>query len=134
MRRAADALLAAGTRAVLVKGGHLDDGVPESPDLFADGTRAEWLARRERIDTPHTHGTGCTLSAAIAAYLARGADLLEAVRGGQGVRDRGDPPRAAPGRGDRTGRSALADPARRARVRQREELGERALPVSAGCA
>ena len=82
MRRAADALLAAGTHAVLIKGGHLDDGAPESPDLFADGTRAEWLAV-ERIDTPHTHGTGCTLSAAIAAYLARGADLLEAVRGGK---------------------------------------------------
>jgi hydroxymethylpyrimidine/phosphomethylpyrimidine kinase len=82
MRRAADKLLDAGTHAVLIKGGHLDDGAPESADLFADGTRTEWLTV-ERIDTPHTHGTGCTLSAAIAAYLARGADLLEAVRGGK---------------------------------------------------
>ena len=82
MRRAADALLEAGTHAVLIKGGHLDDGASESPDLFADGARTEWLSV-ERIDTPHTHGTGCTLSAAIAAYLARGADLLEAVSGGK---------------------------------------------------
>ena len=82
MRRAADALLEAGTHAVLIKGGHLDDGAMESPDLFADGTRTEWLTV-DRIDTPHTHGTGCTLSAAIAAYLARGADLLEAVSSGK---------------------------------------------------
>ena len=82
MRRAADALLEAGTHAVLIKGGHLDDGAKESPDLFADGIRTEWLTV-DRIDTPHTHGTGCTLSAAIAAYLARGADLLEAVSSGK---------------------------------------------------
>ena len=37
----------------------------------------------ERIDTPHTHGTGCVLSAAIAAYLARGSELEDAVRAGK---------------------------------------------------
>jgi hydroxymethylpyrimidine/phosphomethylpyrimidine kinase len=84
MRRAADALLESGSRAVLVKGGHLhsDGDGGESPDLFADGGRQEWLIV-ERIDTPNTHGTGCTLSAAIAASLAGGADLLEAVRSGK---------------------------------------------------
>ena len=79
MRRAADALLIDGARAVLIKGGHLQDGSGESADLFADGRRLEWVTA-ERLDTRHTHGTGCTLSAAIAAHLARGAELLEAVR------------------------------------------------------
>ena len=41
---------------------------------------AEMWIDAERIDTPHTHGTGCTISAAIAAHLARGASLEEAVR------------------------------------------------------
>jgi hydroxymethylpyrimidine/phosphomethylpyrimidine kinase len=80
MRRAADAILAAGARAVLVKGGHLDLG--EAADLFVDGEVEEWLIAR-RVDTPHTHGTGCTLAAAIAAHLARGRPLLEAVRAGK---------------------------------------------------
>jgi hydroxymethylpyrimidine/phosphomethylpyrimidine kinase len=84
MRRAADALLDAGANAVLVKGGHLPgtDDAGESADLFADGEREEWLVA-ERIDTANTHGTGCTLSAAIAASLAGGAELLEAVRSGK---------------------------------------------------
>jgi hydroxymethylpyrimidine/phosphomethylpyrimidine kinase len=81
MRRAADAILALGPRAVLVKGGHLE-GATDAADLFADGSRDEWMVA-ERVQTPHTHGTGCTLSAAIAAYLARGADLSEAIRAGK---------------------------------------------------
>jgi hydroxymethylpyrimidine/phosphomethylpyrimidine kinase len=81
MERAAEAILGLGPRAVLVKGGHLE-GSARADDLFADGTRAEWIAG-ERIDTPHTHGTGCTISAAIAAYLASGRELLEAVRAGK---------------------------------------------------
>ncbi|MBI3649076.1 MAG: bifunctional hydroxymethylpyrimidine kinase/phosphomethylpyrimidine kinase [Actinobacteria bacterium] len=81
MRRAADAILALGPRAVLVKGGHLA-GAATAADLFADGATQEWI-EAERIDTPHTHGTGCTLSAAIAAYLARGDALLDAVRAGK---------------------------------------------------
>jgi hydroxymethylpyrimidine/phosphomethylpyrimidine kinase len=80
MRRAADVILTAGARAVLVKGGHLDLG--EAADLFVDGEVEEWLIAR-RVDTPHTHGTGCTLSAAITAHLARGATLLEAVDAGK---------------------------------------------------
>ena len=83
MRRAADAILAAGARAVLVKGGHLQDaGENAAADLFVDGEVEEWLIA-PRIATPHTHGTGCTLSAAIAAHLARGDGLLEAVRAGK---------------------------------------------------
>ena len=80
MAEAAKAILALGPRAVLVKGGHLQES--ESDDLFFDGTSYEWLGA-ERIDTPHTHGTGCVISAAIASYLARGDSLLEAVRKGK---------------------------------------------------
>jgi hydroxymethylpyrimidine/phosphomethylpyrimidine kinase len=81
MLRAAEAILALGPRAVLVKGGHLE-GSSTARDLFVDGELCEWI-EAERIDTPHTHGTGCTLSAAITASLAGGDDLLEAVRAGK---------------------------------------------------
>ena len=81
MQRAAREILSFGPRAVLVKGGHLE-GAGGANDLFFDGERLEWIAG-ERIDTPHTHGTGCVLSSAIAAYLARGDDLLTAVRRGK---------------------------------------------------
>jgi hydroxymethylpyrimidine/phosphomethylpyrimidine kinase len=80
MRRAAEAILALGAGAVLVKGGHLDG--PGSADLFVHDGVEEWL-HAERIDTRHTHGTGCTLSSAIAASLARGARLGDAVRTGK---------------------------------------------------
>ena len=80
MRKAADEVLALGAGAVLVKGGHLAENGAD--DYFADGERSEWM-EGERIDTPHTHGTGCVLSAAIAANLARGQQLLEAVRLGK---------------------------------------------------
>ena len=82
MRRAAEAILTSGARSVLVKGGHLEDAAGEAADLFVDGTTEEWLIAA-RIDTPHTHGTGCTLSAAIAAHLAREDPLREAVRAGK---------------------------------------------------
>ena len=81
MRRAAQAILALGPRSVLVKGGHLE-GASIAADLYADGQREEWV-EAERIATPHTHGTGCTLSAAITARLAIGDELLEAVRAGK---------------------------------------------------
>jgi hydroxymethylpyrimidine kinase/phosphomethylpyrimidine kinase len=80
MGRAAEAILTLGPRAVLVKGGHLDDRT--AADLYADAERTEWL-ETERIDTPNTHGTGCVLSAAITAHLARGEGLLESVRRGK---------------------------------------------------
>jgi len=72
----AEILLKAGVGAVLVKGGHGKG--PESTDLLLDGNSLIRLSR-PRIDTPNTHGTGCTLSAAIAAGLARGLPLAEAV-------------------------------------------------------
>jgi hydroxymethylpyrimidine/phosphomethylpyrimidine kinase len=80
MRRAADAIISHGPRAVLVKGGHLEDGGAD--DLFVDGAQEVWIDG-ERIHTIHTHGTGCVLSAAIAARLALGDDLLTAVRRGK---------------------------------------------------
>jgi hydroxymethylpyrimidine/phosphomethylpyrimidine kinase len=61
---------------VVLKGGHL--GGETSDDLFHDGTGTVTLPAR-RIVTRNTHGTGCTLSAAIAALLARGLALRQAV-------------------------------------------------------
>jgi hydroxymethylpyrimidine/phosphomethylpyrimidine kinase len=81
MRRAAEAILGFGPRAVLVKGGHLT-GSAGADDLFLDGERLEWV-EAPRIDTPNTHGTGCVLSSAITAFLAWGEDLPEAVRKGK---------------------------------------------------
>jgi len=79
MEEAARVLLAAGAGAVLVKGGHL--GGERSPDCYlAAGGRPVWLDG-PRVPGRHTHGTGCTLSAAIAARLARGESLAEAVAG-----------------------------------------------------
>ena len=77
MREAARALRAMGPRAVLVKGGHLEG---DAVDVFWDGERIEDLSV-PRIATKNTHGTGCTYSAAIAARLALGDPLLDAVRG-----------------------------------------------------
>jgi hydroxymethylpyrimidine/phosphomethylpyrimidine kinase len=76
MHRAAAALVAAGAGAVLVKGGHLP-GAEVVDVLHAGGAQAEF--RRARVATRSTHGTGCTLSAAIAACLARGEALEPAV-------------------------------------------------------
>jgi len=81
MRKAAEAILGSGAGAVLIKGGHLDDA--EAADLFvAAGGEERWITA-PRIDTSHTHGTGCTLSAAIAAHLACGDDLVAAVEAGK---------------------------------------------------
>jgi hydroxymethylpyrimidine/phosphomethylpyrimidine kinase len=77
MRTAAKELaLELGPRAVLVKGGHLEG--ERAIDVFYDGARFEEIAG-DRFDTEDTHGTGCTLAAAITAYLARGEELLDAV-------------------------------------------------------
>ena len=76
-RDAARRLVDLGARAALVKGGHM--GGETSDDLFFDGETFEVLEAPRR-DQRHTHGTGCTLSAAIAAHLAMGGDAPEAVR------------------------------------------------------
>ena len=74
-REAAGRIRALGARAVLVKGGHF--AAHATDVLYTDAGWQEFPA--ERIDTPHTHGTGCTYSAAITAELARGAPLAAAV-------------------------------------------------------
>lgn len=76
MRRAAERLVELGAKAALLKGGHLR--ASELVDVLYDGT--EWhVWRRPKLDTRNTHGTGCTLSAAIAAGLAHGRPLARAV-------------------------------------------------------
>lgn len=77
MRDAAKALRELGAAAVLVKGGHLPGD--EAVDLLYDGADFVRLSAH-RIDTAHTHGTGCTYSAAITALLARGETLVDAAR------------------------------------------------------
>jgi len=76
-REAARRIHALGAAIVIVKGGHLDGD--RSDDLYFDGGDFEVLSGR-RIVTPHTHGTGCTFSAAIAAGLALGLAPLAAAR------------------------------------------------------
>ena len=68
-----------GSRAVLVKGGHANDGDCTDLLYLTKENRSVEL-RGERIDTRNNHGTGCTLSSAIAALLAKGADMETAVR------------------------------------------------------
>ena len=75
MRGAARRLWELGARAVLIKGGHLEG---DATDLLFDGTRWHEFPA-PRVATPHTHGTGCTYSAAITAALARGLALADAV-------------------------------------------------------
>ena len=77
MELAARELLAQGARAVLLKGGHLA-GEVVSDLLMTHHGLPHWM-RAPRIATANTHGTGCTLSSAIAAHLALGLPLLEAV-------------------------------------------------------
>ena len=75
-------LLALGPRAVLIKGGHGQGA--ESVDYFVTAAATIPLAA-PRIATPHTHGTGCSLSSAIAAGLAKGEDMDTAVRGAKAL-------------------------------------------------
>jgi len=78
MRRAAVAIHSRGPRCVVVKGGHLQ-GTGFSTDLYYDGEHFEELSEA-RINTRNTHGTGCTFASAIAARLALGDEMLDAVR------------------------------------------------------
>lgn len=80
----------------LVKGGHDEGNILTDRLIDRNGEQARWQA--ERIDTRHDHGTGCTLSAAIATYLAKGHDLQQAIAEARDyVRDS---LRAAPGLGE----------------------------------
>jgi hydroxymethylpyrimidine/phosphomethylpyrimidine kinase len=75
IRQAAREIQALGPRAVVMKGGHRQG---EAVDLLFDGQTFHVFSS-ERFDTPNTHGTGCTFSAAIAAGLAQGLDVVDAV-------------------------------------------------------
>ena len=80
MRLAAERILKMGPRVVLIKGGHLD--TRDSIDVACTAA-GSFTIERPRIETRHTHGTGCTLASAIAANLARGLpdrDAIEAAR------------------------------------------------------
>ena len=76
MREAARAIHALGARHVLVKGGHIEGS--NAIDVLYDGSEFETFSA-PRIDTLNTHGTGCTYAAAIAANLAKGLSLRDAV-------------------------------------------------------
>jgi len=76
LRRAGEALMEMGARAVLMKGGHLDG--PRVVDVLMTGV-GETLFEAERMESRHTHGTGCTLASACATGLAQGLPLVEAV-------------------------------------------------------
>jgi len=76
-KRAAELIMKMGPKNVLIKGGHLDDE-EDALDVLFDGTTM-FCFRTPRIDTRHTHGTGCTYASTIAANLACGMDVPEAV-------------------------------------------------------
>ena len=75
VRRAAEAIVQLGARAVVVKGGHREG---PATDLFYDGVRFQEFSA-PRIDTVNTHGTGCTFASAVAAGLAKGLEVVESV-------------------------------------------------------
>jgi hydroxymethylpyrimidine/phosphomethylpyrimidine kinase len=77
MEHAGRMLLDLGAKAVLIKGGHL---AGDPVDLYVTEGQPLYRLPAVRIDTPHTHGTGCTYSAAVTAGLARGLSQVQAVR------------------------------------------------------
>ena len=79
MEKAAFHLQSMGPRNILVKGGHLEG---DSVDLLLANGKV-YRFHEKRFDTPHTHGTGCTYSAAIATFLAQGVPLVRAVEKGK---------------------------------------------------
>lgn len=76
VRRAAEILLGFGPKAVLLKGGHMDGPILRDLLLWRDGER---IYEGPRIETAHTHGTGCTLASATASGIACGMSLPDAV-------------------------------------------------------
>jgi hydroxymethylpyrimidine/phosphomethylpyrimidine kinase len=78
MRRAAEAIYQMGPRHVVVKGGHLPQSEAAIDVLYDGASFATFVA--PRVDTPNTHGTGCTYASSIAAELAKGLPVREAVR------------------------------------------------------
>ena len=78
MKTAAEKIHLLGAKTVLIKGGHLEKDLP-AVDIFFDGETFEELVS-ERIETNNTHGTGCTLSAAVCAFLAKGIPLRHSLK------------------------------------------------------
>lgn len=95
---AGEALLRMGPRAVLIKGGHMENDVVVTDYLFVKGEAPRSLAQ-PRVDTPNNHGTGCTLSAAIATNLGKGLPLSVAVSNAQEFLNRALRHSYAPGKG-----------------------------------
>ena len=81
MKAAGEVIRALGAAAVLVKGGHLEDETLTDVLVTSDGVE---LFHDQRIDTKHTHGTGCTLASSLAAGLAAGMGMTEAVQRARG--------------------------------------------------
>ncbi|HHD2751397.1 TPA: bifunctional hydroxymethylpyrimidine kinase/phosphomethylpyrimidine kinase [Clostridium perfringens] len=79
MKKAAIDIKKMGAKNVLIKGGHLEG---EATDLLYDG-ESFVIFEQDRINTKHTHGTGCTLSSAITANLAKGMNIVDAVKNGK---------------------------------------------------
>ena len=113
LRRAGEALLALGAKAVLMKGGHING--PTVVDILMT-PMGETTFEGERFDTRHTHGTGCTLASACAAGLAQGLPLIDAVA--QAWAYVAQAIRSAPGLGQGFGPLDHAWPLRRAMARQ----------------
>jgi hydroxymethylpyrimidine/phosphomethylpyrimidine kinase len=98
MRKAAERLASLGAKNVLIKGGHLED---DAVDVLFEPEHGFHEFSSPRLATPHTHGTGCTYSAAITAGLAKGATLRAAV--GQAKEFITEAIRSAPGLGSGNG-------------------------------
>jgi len=99
MRKAAEKLASLGAKNVLIKGGHLD--AEEAVDVLFEPGHGFHLFSAPRIATQHTHGTGCTYSAAITAELAKGSALRDAI--GTAKEFITEAIRTAPGLGSGTG-------------------------------
>lgn len=82
MKEAAAELVAEGAQAVLLKGGHSEEAI--ITDVLQIGTDKPILLKNKRIDTKHTHGTGCALASAVATGLAQRMSLEDAVRRAHG--------------------------------------------------
>jgi hydroxymethylpyrimidine/phosphomethylpyrimidine kinase len=95
MEEAARAVRALGPRYVLIKGGHMEG---EAADVLYDGNEFIWLTT-PRVAAGKVHGTGCTLSAAIASWLAKGMGVAESVRRAKSFVTRGIESRLTMGRG-----------------------------------
>ncbi|WP_128895889.1 bifunctional hydroxymethylpyrimidine kinase/phosphomethylpyrimidine kinase [Longirhabdus pacifica] len=79
VKKAAQHIAQLGAKHVLIKGGHANSGSDESTDVLYDGSEF-YSYTSKRVNTTQSHGTGCTLSAAIAAWIARGESIYDAVQ------------------------------------------------------